>query len=114
AGLLLDHLAGAGEHRRMPESPACVAATRADLCFHCGAKNPSATRWRRNVGGVDHAFCCAGCVAVAQAIDAAGLESFYAQRTAITPDSRPVDSSASRRQRVAGAAQAERLIRVLP
>ena len=98
----------------MPEPAVCVAPTRADLCFHCGAPNPRGGRWLGAVGGAERTFCCAGCLAVAQAIDAAGLESFYAQRTATTAESVPLDHSALRRTRMAEAAQAERLVRTIP
>jgi len=51
-------------------------------CYHCGAPNPSRSVWRDMVDGVPRDFCCAGCLAVAQTIDAAGLAGFYASRTA--------------------------------
>ena len=49
-------------------------------CFHCG--EPSNAQWRRVVAGSERVFCCAGCVAIAQTIDAAGLAPFYARREA--------------------------------
>ena len=51
-------------------------------CFHCGDVNPPAARWRAVVDGEEHAFCCAGCMAVAQTIRAAGLSAFYERRDA--------------------------------
>src|SRR5664279_701965 len=52
----------------------------ADLCYHCDAPNPPHRRWQEVVAGAPREFCCAGCLAVAQTIDAAGLASFYATR----------------------------------
>jgi Cu2+-exporting ATPase len=49
-------------------------------CFHCGEPVPSRTPWRTPVDGAEAVFCCAGCLAVAQTIGAAGLSSFYALR----------------------------------
>jgi Cu2+-exporting ATPase len=51
-------------------------------CFHCGAPNPPAGGWRAVIDGAEREFCCGGCLGVAQTIRAAGLEHFYAQRTA--------------------------------
>jgi hypothetical protein len=53
------------------------------------------TRWRHPIGGRDRAFCCAGCLAIAQTIEGSGLASFYAQRSAApsrSPD--PVEGTA--------------------
>ena len=49
-------------------------------CFHCGEPNPPNSSWRVAIGGADALFCCAGCLAVAQTIGAAGLSSFYTLR----------------------------------
>ena len=38
-------------------------------------------RWRAVVAGAPREFCCAGCLAVAQTIHAAGLDAFYDRRT---------------------------------
>jgi Cu2+-exporting ATPase len=43
--------------------------------------NPLQRAWSDTVDGVPRTFCCAGCLAVAQTIDAAGLAGFYASRT---------------------------------
>ncbi|HKJ89002.1 MAG TPA: heavy metal translocating P-type ATPase metal-binding domain-containing protein, partial [Gammaproteobacteria bacterium] len=51
-------------------------------CFHCGLPVPAGDPWRGEVGGREASFCCAGCRAVAQAIDRAGLAAYYTQRTA--------------------------------
>ncbi len=51
-------------------------------CFHCGRPNAQPSRWRAEWNGTTHTFCCAGCLGVARTIHAAGLDDFYAQRTA--------------------------------
>ena len=68
---------------RMPAGEPYVE-THADSghCFHCGAPNPSNRLWREEVDDVSRNFCCAGCLAVAQTITAAGLADFYSSRTA--------------------------------
>ena len=84
---------------------------RADTCFHCGAANPSAAWWRGVIDGSERAFCCAGCLAVAQAIDSAGLFAFYAQRSGVTSQPPPIDSLRDRNRRIANAAEGERFVR---
>ena len=67
---------------RVPlREPDVAAATDAGICFHCGLPNPVQRAWRDTIDGVPRTFCCAGCLAVAQTIDAAGLAGFYASRT---------------------------------
>src|SRR5437773_2639408 len=61
-------------------APTGACAT--ELCFHCGAPVPSGARWRLTVDDAEQAFCCAGCLAIAQMIRAAGLADFYVRRTA--------------------------------
>ena len=51
-------------------------------CFHCGNPNPEPSRWRCELDGVAQSFCCAGCLGIARTIHAAGLDAFYARRTA--------------------------------
>ncbi|MFA9459344.1 heavy metal translocating P-type ATPase [Thiohalorhabdus sp. Cl-TMA] len=51
-------------------------------CYHCGLPVPGNDPWRGTVGGAEVSFCCAGCRAVAEAIDRAGLTAYYQQRTA--------------------------------
>ena len=51
-----------------------------DLCYHCGTANPAGGHWRAILDGSERCFCCAGCMAIAQTIRAAGLMGFYAQR----------------------------------
>lgn len=56
-------------------------------CYHCGLPLPLARdgsrseRWSARIDGVDHAMCCPGCAAVAQAIADAGQASYYQNRT---------------------------------
>ena len=59
-----------------------IAPSAQDDCYHCGNANPEPTRWRAVVNGASRSFCCAGCLAIAQTIHAAGLDAFYEQRTA--------------------------------
>jgi len=54
-------------------------------CFHCGEANPSRSNWRADIDGRSERFCCAGCLAVAQTIRAAGLSTFYALREGAEP-----------------------------
>ena len=76
--------------RREPDAAAGVDA---GSCFHCGAPNPPHRAWRDTVDGTPRNFCCAGCLAVAQTIDAAGLAGFYASRTesAVRPEAEAAD-----------------------
>ncbi|MEG0820219.1 MAG: heavy metal translocating P-type ATPase [Burkholderiaceae bacterium] len=53
-------------------------------CFHCGELAPTA-RWNTRIDGAERRFCCAGCAAIASAIDAAGLSDYYRTRTAKAP-----------------------------
>jgi Cu2+-exporting ATPase len=50
-------------------------------CFHCGEPLPAARIERARIGGIERPMCCAGCKAVAEAIDAAGLDAYYARRS---------------------------------
>ncbi|MEO8507741.1 MAG: heavy metal translocating P-type ATPase [Betaproteobacteria bacterium] len=50
-------------------------------CYHCGTPNPQRLRWQATVAGAPREFCCAGCVAVAETLHAAGLDTLYAGRT---------------------------------
>jgi len=69
-----------------------AADARTGVCFHCATPNPPDARWRATIRGADRVFCCAGCLAVAQAIDAAGLDAFYTARTAPAPRPAPNDA----------------------
>jgi len=70
------------------------------VCYHCGEPNPPAPRWRLRLDDADRAFCCAGCMGIAQTIRAAGLEAFYARRDApaeraAATDAATVDAAAA-------------------
>jgi P-type Cu2+ transporter len=65
----------------LPHASAAESDAAADHCFHCGAANAVEPAWRVTVAGELRSFCCAGCLAVAQTIDAAGLANFYSRRT---------------------------------
>jgi P-type Cu2+ transporter len=73
--------------------PNAAAGADAGSCFHCGAPNPTRGAWHDIVDGIPRSFCCAGCLAVAQTIDAAGLAGFYASRTesAVRPEAESAD-----------------------
>ncbi|MDO7930399.1 heavy metal translocating P-type ATPase [Pseudomonas sp. KFB-139] len=60
-------------------------------CYHCALPVPSSSRFTAIVLGETRELCCPGCQAVAQAIVAGGLESYYSHRseTSINPDSLP-------------------------
>lgn len=51
-------------------------------CFHCGVPIEAGARYAVDIGGRARPMCCAGCQAVAAAVVAAGLESYYQHRTA--------------------------------
>ncbi|MDH4568621.1 cadmium-translocating P-type ATPase [Pseudomonas sp. BN414] len=60
-------------------------------CYHCGLPVPAGSRFEARVLGEMRAMCCPGCQAVAEAIVAGGLESYYHHRsdTAPNPDALP-------------------------
>lgn len=50
-------------------------------CYHCGEPVPAGSRWHVSILNEQRAMCCPGCQAVAEAIVAGGLESYYSHRT---------------------------------
>ncbi len=50
-------------------------------CYHCGEPNDSSHPFCTTVQGEPRQFCCPGCLAVAEAIVANGLEDYYQFRT---------------------------------
>ncbi len=50
-------------------------------CFHCGEPVPAGAPWHADILGEQRPLCCPGCLAVAEAICSAGLESYYQHRT---------------------------------
>ncbi|MCP4469348.1 MAG: heavy metal translocating P-type ATPase [Gammaproteobacteria bacterium] len=60
----------------------------AGACFHCGLALSPDLDFRLAIDGAERAMCCHGCLAVAQAIIAAGHENFYRVRTETAPTGR--------------------------
>ncbi|WP_394558465.1 heavy metal translocating P-type ATPase [Aquipseudomonas alcaligenes] len=60
-------------------------------CYHCGLPVPAGSRFEARVLDETRAFCCPGCQAVAEAIVAGGLDSYYRHRSdnAINPQALP-------------------------
>ena len=67
-----------------PAHPAAMAAEAAAACFHCGLPLSSSApgAWTVRIDDTDHAMCCPGCAAVAQAIVDLGQQSYYRDRSA--------------------------------
>ncbi len=65
-------------------APEDLASAAADpgTCYHCGLPTAPGAPWRDTFAGSVRAFCCAGCLGIAQTIHAAGLAAFYARRAA--------------------------------
>lgn len=61
-------------------------------CYHCALPVPHGSRFTAEVLGQDREFCCPGCQAVAQAIVAGGLQSYYQHRSeaSANPQALPV------------------------
>jgi Cu2+-exporting ATPase len=66
-------------------------------CYHCGLPVGADGVYRALVDGESHPVCCPGCQAVAEAIGANGLSSYYRTRTAFAPrgPERPADQAAA-------------------
>ncbi|WP_313517180.1 heavy metal translocating P-type ATPase [Pseudomonas sp.] len=60
-------------------------------CYHCGLPVTTGDRFQARVLGETRALCCPGCQAVAEAIIAGGLESYYRHRseTSANPEALP-------------------------
>ncbi len=60
-------------------------------CYHCGLPVPASSRFQAHVLGESREMCCPGCQAVAEAIVAGGLESYYKHRSenAVNPEALP-------------------------
>src|SRR5690606_24877151 len=60
-------------------------------CYHCGEPVPAGSRWCVTILGEQRDMCCPGCQAVAEAIVAGGLESYYSHRTehSVNPEALP-------------------------
>ncbi|AIC19073.1 carbonate dehydratase [Pseudomonas chlororaphis] len=61
-------------------------------CYHCALPVPAGSRFTAVVLGAPREFCCPGCQAVAEAIVAGGLESYYQHRSeaSANPEALPV------------------------
>ena len=61
-------------------------------CYHCALPVPAGSRFTAVVLGATREFCCPGCQAVAEAIVAGGLESYYNHRSeaSANPEALPV------------------------
>ncbi|MFP3515038.1 heavy metal translocating P-type ATPase [Pseudomonas sp. SIMBA_077] len=61
-------------------------------CYHCALPVPPGSRFSADVLGQPREFCCPGCQAVALAIVAAGLQSYYQHRSeaSANPQALPV------------------------
>ncbi|MGF0237041.1 heavy metal translocating P-type ATPase [Rhodococcus sp. IEGM1300] len=61
-------------------------------CYHCALPVPAGNRFTAPVLGAVREFCCPGCQAVAEAIVAGGLESYYQHRSeaSANPEALPV------------------------
>jgi P-type Cu2+ transporter len=88
-----------------------LAQSAAGHCYHCGTPNPAHARWTATIAGVSREFCCAGCVAVAETLHAAGLDNLYACRTEVALRADPV--AADEWTRWGDAAEAGGLVRDL-
>jgi len=64
-------------------------------CYHCALPVPPGSRFTAVVLGESREFCCPGCQAVAEAIVAGGLESYYQHRSeaSANPEALPVQLS---------------------
>ena len=51
-------------------------------CYHCGLPLPAKVTLSVRIDNVEHAMCCPGCAAVAQAIVDLGQQSYYRDRSA--------------------------------
>ena len=58
---------------------------RTSTCYHCLAAMPEAAAVQVIIDGTPQAFCCQGCAAAAQLIDALSLQSFYDYRKTCGP-----------------------------
>ncbi|MBV7568954.1 heavy metal translocating P-type ATPase [Pseudomonas sp. PDM27] len=61
-------------------------------CYHCALPVPAGSRFTAVVLGEPREFCCPGCQAVAEAIVAGGLDSYYQHRSeaSANPEALPV------------------------
>jgi Cu2+-exporting ATPase len=91
--------------------PGARAAPAESSCYHCGTRNPPRSRWIATIAGAPREFCCAGCLAVAETLHAAGLDALYAGRERVA--ARPEPDAADDWTRWGDAAEAGGLVRDL-
>jgi Cu2+-exporting ATPase len=77
----------------LAEAPSVCAVADPNTCFHCG-EPAEARSWLHRIDGRERSFCCAGCLAIARTIAAAGLAPYYAQRTTAASPADGSDDSA--------------------
>jgi len=77
-------------------------------CFHCGLPLPPELDLCLVIDGEDRSMCCHGCLAVAQAIIAAGHESFYRVRTETAPTGRELVPDFIRESEIYDAAEIQK------
>jgi P-type Cu2+ transporter len=77
------------------QKPLNDARTSPTPCYHCALPVPSGSRFTAVVLGQPREFCCPGCQAVAEAIVAGGLDSYYQHRSeaSANPEALPVQLS---------------------
>jgi len=80
----------------------------ASACFHCGLVLPPDLDLRLVIDGEDRSMCCHGCLAVAQAIIAAGHEHFYRVRTETAPTGRELVPDFIRESEIFDAAEIQK------
>ena len=66
-------------------------------CYHCALPVPPGSRFTAVILGESRELCCPGCQAVAEAIVAGGLESYYQHRSeaSANPEALPVQLGTS-------------------
>ncbi|MCG5263378.1 heavy metal translocating P-type ATPase [Cupriavidus gilardii] len=79
---------------RHTTATATATVAEAVVCFHCALPASATETLRAAVGGVERRFCCAGCLALAQALDRAGFAHLYAGEFRF---GRPLDDAARAR-----------------
>ena len=95
----------------LAEAESVCAVADASACFHCGESALPAASLHFRIDGRERTFCCPGCLAIAQTIDAAGLAPYYAQRTS---PAAPADSDSDAERRAAQAVAAGAVAAVAP
>lgn len=69
----------------MSSTTSATARPAPSVCFHCHSALPTEDIRSQLGAGEEQFFCCHGCLAAAETIQAAGLQSYYRQRQAPAP-----------------------------